>query len=80
MPRNMVVDRLDRVLLNVTIEYYVIIEHKVWEIQLAARGYDPTSWFIYEEDCGSPIRGSRVATLCIRRGSPDSRTPSLSTW
>jgi hypothetical protein len=30
---------------------------------------------VYQEDCGSPTRGARVATLYIRRGSPASRTP-----
>jgi hypothetical protein len=75
MPRNMVVDRPDRVLVVGTVEYYMTVKHKVWEKQLAARGYDPTSWLVYEEDCGSPTRGSRVETLCIRRGSSASRTP-----
>jgi hypothetical protein len=51
------------------------IEHKVWGKQLAARGYDPTSWLTYEEECGSPTWGARVATLCIRRGSPASHAP-----
>jgi site-specific DNA-cytosine methylase len=45
------------------------VGHKVWEKQLFARGYDPTSWLVYEEDCGSPTRRARVATLCIGRGS-----------
>jgi hypothetical protein len=67
--RNVTVDRPDRVLFICTVEYYVTVGHKVWEKQLFARGYDPTSWLVYEEDCGSPTRGARVATLCIRRGS-----------
>jgi hypothetical protein len=58
-----------------TVEDYMTVEHNVWEKQLASRGYDPTSWLIYEEDCGSPTRGARVATSCIIRGSPASRTP-----
>jgi hypothetical protein len=51
------------------------IKHKVWEKQLAARGYDQTSWLVYEEDFGSPTRGSRVSTLCYHRGSSASHTP-----
>jgi hypothetical protein len=51
------------------------IEHKVWENQLAVRGYNPTYWLVYEEDCGSPNRGARVTTLCIRRGSLASHPP-----
>jgi hypothetical protein len=54
MPRNMMVDRPDRVLVIGTVEYYMTVEHKVWEKKLAARVYDPTSWFVSEEDCGSP--------------------------
>jgi hypothetical protein len=38
MPRNMGVDRLDRVLLVGTIEDYMALEHKVWEKKLAERG------------------------------------------
>jgi hypothetical protein len=41
----------------------------------AQRGYDPTSWLVYKEDCGSPTRGARVETKCILRGSSSSRTP-----
>jgi hypothetical protein len=58
MPRNMVVDRLDRVLVIGTVEDYMTVKHKVWENQLAAWGYEPTSCLVYEEDCGSPTRGS----------------------
>jgi hypothetical protein len=54
MCRNMVVDRPDRVLVVRTVEEYMTVKQKVWENQLAARGYDPTSWLVYEEDCGSP--------------------------
>jgi hypothetical protein len=75
LPRNTGVVRPDRALVVGTVEYYMIIEHKIWEKQIAARGYDPPSWLVYEEDCGSPTQGARVATLCIRRGSPASRTP-----
>jgi site-specific DNA-cytosine methylase len=78
MPRNMVVDRPDRVLVLETVEDYITVEYKVWENQLAARGYESTYKLVYEEDCGSPTRGSRVATLCIRRGSLTSCAPSLS--
>jgi hypothetical protein len=80
MPRNMAVDRPDRVLVIGTVEDYMTVEHKVWENQLAARGYDQTSWLVYEDNCRSPTQGSRVATLCIRRGSSASHTPSLSPW
>jgi hypothetical protein len=58
-----------------TVNGYMTVKHKVWEKKLAAWGYDPTSWLIYEEDCGSPTRGAKVATLCIHRGSSASRTP-----
>jgi hypothetical protein len=69
MPRDVTVDRPDRVLVIGTVEDYMTVGHKVWEKQPFARGYDPTSWPVYEEDCGSPTRGPRVATLCIWRGS-----------
>jgi hypothetical protein len=75
MPMNMAVDRPDRVLVIGTVEDYMTVRHKLWENQLAARGYDPTSWLDNEEDCGLPTRGARVATLCIIRGSSASRTP-----
>jgi hypothetical protein len=78
MPMNMVVDRPKRVLVIDTVEDYMTIRPKVWEKQLSARGYDHTSWLVYEEDYGSPTRGARVETLCIHRGSSASRTPSLS--
>jgi hypothetical protein len=80
MPRNMAVNIPYRVLVIDTVEDYMTVKHKVWVNQLTARGYDPTSWLVYEEDCGSPTGGSRVTTLCIRRGSSASRTPSLSPW
>jgi hypothetical protein len=63
MPKNMGVVRPGRVLVVGTMEEYMTVEHKVWEKQFAARGYDPTSWLTYEEDCGSPTLGARVATL-----------------
>jgi hypothetical protein len=75
MSRNMGVVRPDIVSVVGTVEDYMTIDHKVWEKHLVARGYDPTSWLVYEEDSGSPTRGARVATLCIRRGSPASCTP-----
>jgi hypothetical protein len=56
MPRSMVVDRSDMVLVVGTMEDYMTVEHKVREKQLAARGYDTTSWLVYEEDYGSPTR------------------------
>jgi hypothetical protein len=68
MPRNMAANRPDMVLVIGTVEDYMTIEHKVWEKHLSTRGYDPTSWSVYEEDCGSPTQGARVATLCIHRG------------
>jgi hypothetical protein len=68
IPKTMVVDIPDRVLVISTIEYYMTVEHKVWEKQLASRGYNPTAWLIYEEDFRSPTGGARVATLCICRG------------
>jgi hypothetical protein len=71
MPRNMGVVRPDRFL---AAEDYMTFKHKVWENQLAARGSDPISGLVYEEDCGSSTRVARVATLCIRRGSPASLT------
>jgi hypothetical protein len=75
MPRTMDVVRSDRVLVVRTVEDHMTVEHKVWEKQLDVRGYDPNSWLVYEENYGSPTRGSRVATLCIRRGSSASCTP-----
>jgi hypothetical protein len=69
MHRDVTVDRPDRVLVIGTIEDYMTVGHKVWENQLFARGYDPTSRLVYGEDCGLPTRGARVATLCIQRGS-----------
>jgi hypothetical protein len=75
MPRNLMVDRPDRVLVIGTIEDNMTVGHKVWENQLSAWGYDPTSRLVYDKDCGFPTRGARVATLCIRRGSSASRTP-----
>jgi hypothetical protein len=78
MPRNMAVDRPDMVLVIGTLEDYMTVEHKVWETQLPTRGCDQTSWLVYEEAHRSPTQGARVATLCMRRGSSASRTPSLS--
>jgi hypothetical protein len=76
MPKNMVIVSPDRVLVVGTVEDYVMtVEYKVWENQLASRGYNPTSWLVYDEDYGSPTRGTRLAMLCIRRGFPDARTP-----
>jgi hypothetical protein len=75
MPRNMVMDRTDRVLVIGTVEDYTTLEQKIWENQFAVRRYDPTSWLTYEEDCVSPTRGARVATLCVRRGSSASHSP-----
>jgi hypothetical protein len=69
IPRDVMVDRPDRVIVIDTVEDYMTVGHKVWEKHISARGYEPTSWLVYEEDCGSPTRGSRVATLCIRRVS-----------
>jgi hypothetical protein len=58
MPKNMGTVRPDRVLVVGTVEDYTTFEHKVWEKQLAAWGYDPNSWLVYEEDCGSPTQGA----------------------
>jgi hypothetical protein len=69
MPRNMTVDRPDRILVIGTEEDYMTVGQKLWEKKLSARWYDPTSWLVYEEDCGYPTRGPRVTTLCIRRVS-----------
>jgi hypothetical protein len=69
MPTDAMTCRTDRVLVIGTIEDYMTVGPKVWENQLFARGYDPSSWLVYEEDCGSPTRGGRVSTLCIRRAS-----------
>jgi hypothetical protein len=69
MPRDVTVNRLEKVLVIGTVEDYTTVGHKVWGKHLFVRGYDPTSWLVYEEDCESPTRGARVATLCIRRGS-----------
>jgi hypothetical protein len=44
MPRDVMIDRLDRFLVIGT-EDYTTVGHKVWEKQLA-RGYDPTSWLV----------------------------------
>jgi hypothetical protein len=59
MPRDVTVDRTDRVLVIGTVEDYMTVGHKVWENQLFARGYDPASWLVYEEDCGSPTRNPK---------------------
>jgi hypothetical protein len=48
IPRNIVVNRPDRVLVIGTVEDYMTVGHKLWEKQLSARGYDPTSWLVYE--------------------------------
>jgi hypothetical protein len=69
MPMDATACRPDRVLVIDTVEDYISVGHKVWGKQLFVQGYDPTSWLVYEEDCGSPTRGARVATLCICRGS-----------
>jgi hypothetical protein len=53
MPRGMTVERPDRVLLIRTVKDYMTVGHKLWGNQLFARGYDPTSCLVYEEDCGS---------------------------
>jgi hypothetical protein len=52
--------RPDRVLVINTVEYYMTVGHKVWDKQLFVRGYEPTSWLVYEEDCGSPTRGGPI--------------------
>jgi hypothetical protein len=54
----MTIDIPDRVLVMGTVENYMTVGHKVWEKQLSARGYDPISWLVYEEDCGSPNQGA----------------------
>jgi hypothetical protein len=77
MPRDVTVDRKDRVLVIVTVEDYMTVGHKVWETQLFARGYDPTSWLVYEQDCGSTTRGAWLATLRIRRVHHPLDYPSL---
>jgi hypothetical protein len=46
MPRTMYVVRSDRVLVVRTIEDHMTVEHKVWEKQLDARGYDPNYWLV----------------------------------
>jgi hypothetical protein len=43
MPGDVTVDIPDRVLVIGTVKYYMTVGHKVWENQLFARGYDPTS-------------------------------------
>jgi hypothetical protein len=77
MPKNIGIVRPGRVLLVGIVEDNMTVEHKVWEKQLAARDYDPTSWLISEEDCGSPTRGSPSGNTIhyIIRCSPASRTP-----
>jgi hypothetical protein len=57
MPTDVKACRPDRVLVIGTVEDYMTVGHKVWGKKLFARGYDPTSWLVYEEDCGSPTRG-----------------------
>jgi hypothetical protein len=47
MTRDVKVNRPDRVLVVGTVEDYMTVGHKVWEKQLFARGYDPTSWLVY---------------------------------
>jgi hypothetical protein len=58
MPTDATACRPDKVLLVIgTVEDYMTVGHKVWEKQLFARGYDPTSWLVYEEEYGPPTRG-----------------------
>jgi hypothetical protein len=46
MPTDATACTPDRVLVIGTVEYYMTVGHKVWEKQLFARGYDPTSWLV----------------------------------
>jgi hypothetical protein len=47
MPRNMAVDRPDRVIVIGTVEDYMTVEHKMWENKPAARGSNELlGWFI----------------------------------
>jgi hypothetical protein len=57
MPTDATACRPDRVLVIATVEDYMTVGHKVWGKKIFARGYDPTSWLVYEEDCGSPTWG-----------------------
>jgi hypothetical protein len=65
MPRDATAGRTDRVLLIGTVEDYMTVGHKLWEKQLFARGYDPTSWLVYEEYCGPPTRGGGEWQPCV---------------
>jgi hypothetical protein len=48
MPRDVTVDIPDRVIVIGTVKDYMTVGHKVWGNQLFARGYEPTSWLVYE--------------------------------
>jgi hypothetical protein len=51
MPKNMGVFRPERVLVVGTVEYYMTVEHKVWEKQLAARETNLSKVYIcFEKD------------------------------
>jgi hypothetical protein len=41
MPRNMMVDRPERVIVIDTVEDYMTVGHKIWEKQISARGGQP---------------------------------------
>jgi hypothetical protein len=74
MPRDVTVDRPDRVLVICTVEDYMTAGHKVWENSSLCGGTtQPLGWFtrkIVDLPLGG---GGGVATLCIRRGSSASR-------
>jgi hypothetical protein len=75
MPKTMCILRPVRVIVIGTIDYYMKVEHKVWEKLLAGCGHDPMPWLVYEEDCGSTNRRTRFVILCTRKGSPIAHTP-----
>jgi hypothetical protein len=80
MPRNIVIYRHGMVLVVGTVEDYMTVEHKVWEKQLVARGYDPTSWLVHEEDGGSPTREAEWQPY-VFEGVPQPIAPlSLYLW
>jgi hypothetical protein len=59
MPRGVMVDRPDRVLVIGTVEDYTTVGHKVWGKKLFERGYNPTSWLV------CILRGSSASSVSL---------------
>jgi hypothetical protein len=55
MTKTMGIVRTDRVLVIITLDDCVKVEHHAWDKKLAGWGYDPRHWLVYEENCGCPL-------------------------